>query len=57
MSVWTIAGLMALTYLLLLTRSAVKQGELRQFLWSLAIVAGIVATVAAVVAVAAWSGR
>lgn len=54
MSVWTIAGLMALAYLLLLARSAWKQGELRQFLWSLAIVAGIVGVIAAVVGLAVW---
>lgn len=57
MSVWSIAGLMALAYLLLLARSAWKQGELRQFLWSLAILAGVVGVIAAVVAVAAWAGR
>ena len=57
MSVWSIAGLMSLAYLLLLARSAWKQGELRQFLWSLAILAGILAVVAAVVALAVWSGR
>lgn len=57
MSVWSIAGLTALAYLLLLARSAWKQGELRQFLWSLAILAAVIGVVAAVVALAAWSGR
>lgn len=52
MSVWNIAGLAALAYLLLLARSAWKQGEFRQFLWSLAIVAGIVGFVAGAVLVA-----
>lgn len=57
MSVWNVAGVMALAYLLLLARSAWKQGELRQFLWSLAILAGIVAVITAVVAAAVWMGR
>lgn len=57
MSVWSIAGLTALCYLLLLARSAWKQGELRQFLWSLAILAAVIGVVAAVVALAAWNGR
>ena len=57
MSVWNVAGLSAVAYLLLLARSAWKQGELRQFLWSLAIVAGIVGVVAGVVAAAVWMGR
>lgn len=57
MSVWNVAGLTALAYLLLLARSAWKQGELRQFLWSLAIVAGIVGLIAAAVGVAVWMGR
>ncbi|HYH38560.1 MAG TPA: hypothetical protein VD860_10110 [Azospirillum sp.] len=57
MSVWNVAGVMALAYLLLLARSAWKQGELRQFLWSLAILAGVVAVIAAVVAAAVWMGR
>jgi len=56
-SVWNVAGLSAVAYLLLLARSAWKQGELRQFLWSLAIVAGIVGVVAGVVAAAVWMGR
>ncbi|HYG85159.1 MAG TPA: hypothetical protein VD978_02780 [Azospirillum sp.] len=51
-SVWEIAGLSALAYLLLLARSAWKQGEIRQFLWSLAIVAGIVGFIAAAVLLA-----
>ena len=57
MSVWEIAGLMALAYLLLLARSAWKQSEIRQFLWSLAIVCGIVAVIAAVVAGVVMLGR
>ena len=57
MAVWNIAGLAALAYLLLLARSAWKQGELRQFLWSLAIVAGLVGVIAAVVWLAVALGR
>jgi len=51
-SPWLVAGLAALAYLLLLARSAWKQGEMRQFLWSLAIVAGLVAVMAVIVAAA-----
>lgn len=57
MTVWEAAGLLAAGYLLLLARSAWKQGELRQFVWSLAIVAGIVGVIAGVVAAAVWMGR
>jgi hypothetical protein len=56
-SVWEIAGLMALAYLLLLARSAWKQGEFRQFLWSLAIVAAIIGVLAAVVLAAIVFGN
>ncbi len=56
MSVWYIIGLAAGAYLLLLARSAWKQGEWRQFLWSLAIVAGIVGVIGAVVFVAVAFG-
>ncbi len=45
--VWKITGLLALAYLLLLARSAWKQGEIRQYLWSLAIIAGILAFITA----------
>lgn len=57
MSVWELAGLMALAYLLLLARSAWKQGEFRQFLWSLAIVAAIVGAIAAAVVAAMLFGN
>ncbi|WP_448187473.1 hypothetical protein [Azospirillum sp. sgz301742] len=57
MSVWEIAGLAALAYLLLLARSAWKQGEFRQFLWSLAIVAGIIGAIAAAVVAAMIFGN
>ena len=55
-SVWEIAGLMALAYLLLLARSAWRQGEFRQFLWSLLIIAGIIGAIAAVVLVSMTFG-
>lgn len=57
MSVWKIAGLTALAYLLLLARSAWKQGEFRQFLWSLVIVAAIIGAIAAAVVVAMTFGN
>ncbi|HYH21436.1 MAG TPA: hypothetical protein VD995_22745 [Azospirillum sp.] len=53
MTVWDAAGLLAVGYLLLLARSAWKQGEFRQFLRSLAIVAALAAAIAAAVAVSA----
>jgi hypothetical protein len=53
MTVWEAAGLLAAGYLLLLARSAWKQGEFRQFLRSVAIVAALVGAVAAAVAIAA----
>lgn len=46
-------GLVAAGYLALLARSAWRQGELRQFLVSLAVVAGLVAMVAGAVWLAA----
>lgn len=58
MTVWEAAGSLAAGYLLLLARSAWKQGEFRQFLRSLAIVGAIIAVIAAAVAVtAALDGR
>ena len=36
-------------YLLILARNAWRQGEMNQFLFSLAVVIGVIATVAAVV--------
>lgn len=58
MTIWEAAGLLAAGYLLLLARSAWKQGEFRQFLRSLAIVATLGAMIAAAVAVtAALDGR
>jgi hypothetical protein len=42
----TIAAAAGLLYLLLLGRSAWKQGEFSQFLWALAIIAGLLATLA-----------
>lgn len=57
LSVWNIIGLAAAACLLLLARSAWKQGEWRQFLWSLAIVASIIGVIGAVVfAVVACGG-
>ena len=49
---WTIIGVAAAAYLLLLARSAWKQGEMRQFLRSLSIVAALCALVAGAVFVA-----
>ncbi|CAO3444532.1 hypothetical protein [Azospirillum argentinense] len=46
---WTMIGAAAASYLLLLARSAWKQGEMRQFLRSLAIVAALCALVAGAV--------
>ena len=57
LATWTLLALAALAYLLLLARSAWKQGEFRQFLWSLAIVAAIVGVIAAAVWIAAALGR
>lgn len=47
MSIWTFVGLFAATYILLLARSAWKQGEMRQFLWSLAAFCVLAALLAA----------
>ncbi len=46
---WTMIGAAAAGYLLLLARSAWKQGEMRQFLRSLAIVLALCALVAGAV--------
>ncbi|WP_199230171.1 hypothetical protein [Azospirillum sp. TSH58] len=46
---WTMIGAAAAGYLLLLARSAWKQGEMRQFLRSLAIVAALCGLVAGAV--------
>ncbi|WP_149468809.1 hypothetical protein [Roseomonas genomospecies 6] len=48
----TVIGVAAMAYLLLLARSAWKQGEMRQFLRSLAIVAALCTLVAGAVLVA-----
>ncbi|MBK3734662.1 hypothetical protein FBZ83_108143 [Azospirillum brasilense] len=48
-SMWTMIGAAAAGYLLLLARSAWKQGEMRQFLRSLAIVLALCALVAGAV--------
>lgn len=50
MSIWTFVGLFALTYILLLARSAWKQGEMRQFVWSLGAFCVLAALLAAVIA-------
>lgn len=39
---WEWIGGAVLLYLLLLARSAWKQGEFRQFLWGMVIVAGLI---------------
>lgn len=49
MSIWTFVGLFALAYILLLARSAWKQGELRQFLWGMVAFAGLAAIVSAII--------
>lgn len=49
-------GLVMAAYLALLARSAWKQGELRQFLLSLAVVAGLIGSIAAAVWAAATLG-
>jgi hypothetical protein len=46
-------GVAAAVYLLLLARSAWKQGEIRQFLWSLGVVAAIGAVISLAIAAAA----
>lgn len=52
---WVAAAIVL--YLLLLARSAWKQGEFKQFLWGLAIVAGLMAFIGAVIwAWVAWRG-
>jgi len=49
MSIWTFVSLFILAYILLLTRSAWKQGEMRQFLLSMAAFGGLAIVVAAVI--------
>lgn len=49
-------GLVVAAYLALLARSAWKQGEFRQFLLSLAVVAGLIAAMAGAVWMAAALG-
>ncbi|NNG02682.1 MAG: hypothetical protein HKM95_01095 [Inquilinus sp.] len=49
MSVYQAAALFFAVYLLLLARSAWKQGELKQYLASLGVVAALVAVIGAVV--------
>ena len=51
MTGWQITGVAIVAYLLLLARSAWKQGEFRQYLRSLAIVAALCAIVAGAIAV------
>ncbi|HEV7372331.1 hypothetical protein [Arenibaculum sp.] len=52
MSLFQAIALAVAAYLLLLARSAWRQGELPQFLWSLALVTALLGAVAAVVAAA-----
>jgi hypothetical protein len=54
MTSWQAIGLAVVIYLVLLARSAWMQGEFRQFLWSLVVVAGLCAGIAAAVALAVW---
>jgi hypothetical protein len=53
MTLWQAVALFLAGYILLLARSAWLQGELRQFLLSLGVVAGLAAVVGLVVL--AWS--
>lgn len=52
MTGWQITGMAIIGYLLLLARSAWKQGEFQQFLRSLVIVAGLGGIIAGMVAAA-----
>ena len=52
MTLWQLIGLMMAGYLLLLARSAWKQGEFKQFLRSLLIVVALCAIIAGAVLVA-----
>jgi hypothetical protein len=54
MSIWTFVGLFAAAYILLLTRSAWKQGEMRQYLWSLLAFAALAAILAAIIGLYVW---
>ena len=49
MSIWTFVTLFAAAYILLLARSAWKQGEMRQFLWSLLAFGALAAILAFVI--------
>lgn len=48
-STWEWIGGGVVLYLLLLARSAWKQGEFKQFLWGLAIVAGLIGFIGGVI--------
>jgi hypothetical protein len=48
-STWEWIGIGVALYLLLLARSAWKQGEMKQFLWGLGIVVGLVAFIGGVI--------
>ncbi len=56
MSAMQTVGLVAAAYLALLARSAWKQGEFRQFMASLAVVAALIGSIAAAVWAAATLG-
>jgi len=47
--IWEWIGIGVLLYLLLLARSAWKQGEFKQFLWGMVIVAGLMGFVGGVI--------
>lgn len=47
--IWGWIGIGVLLYLLLLARSAWKQGEFKQFLWGMVIVAGLIGFVGGVI--------
>ena len=54
MTLWQAIGLFLVGYILLLARSAWHQGEFRQFLLSLAVVAGLAGTLGLAARIYAW---
>jgi len=56
-TLWTVIGALIAGYLLLLARSAWKQGELMQFLRALVIVAVLLLAVGGIVALWIWVDR
>lgn len=54
MTLWQAIGLFLAGYVLLLARSAWRQGELKQFLLSLAVVLGLAGTLGLAALIYAW---